>query len=105
METTTGFWCTTPCTLDMPRSDRFVATFTLDGYEPQSVTVESRMSSGGTAGLMGNVIVGGVIGAAVDASSGALNDLVPNPVAVQLVPLDPRAPQAAAPVSTPPNGE
>lgn len=101
METTTGFWCTTPCTLDMPRRDGFVATFTLPGYQSQEVTVVSGVSTGGTVGLMGNVIAGGVIGAAVDASSGAMNDLTPNPVSVTLMPEGASPAPAAAPVATP----
>ena len=34
--------------------------------------------------MAGNIIVGGIIGAAVDAGSGAMNELVPNPVVVEL---------------------
>ncbi len=34
--------------------------------------------------MAGNVLVGGIIGAGVDASSGAVLELVPNPVEVQL---------------------
>jgi hypothetical protein len=34
--------------------------------------------------MAGNVILGGVIGAVADASSGAMNDLVPNPLNVTL---------------------
>ena len=37
--------------------------------------------------MAGNVLVGGLIGAAIDAGSGAMNDLRPNPVRVKLVPL------------------
>ena len=37
--------------------------------------------------MAGNVLLGGLIGAAVDPSSGAMNDLLPNPVEVRLVPL------------------
>lgn len=102
METTNGFWCTTPCTLDMPRSDRFVATFSLPGYQNQTVAVESQVSSGGAVGMAGNLLVGGVIGGVVDATSGAMNDLVPNPVSVRLIPA--RA-APAAPAATPADGE
>ena len=35
--------------------------------------------------MAGNVLVGGLIGAAVDASTGAMKSLVPNPVAVTLI--------------------
>jgi hypothetical protein len=43
------------------------------------------MSGGGGAGMAGNVIFGGLIGAGVDATSGALKKLEPNPVVIQLV--------------------
>lgn len=102
MTTSHGYWCTTPCTLRMSRSDAFVATFTLPGYETQAVTVESRVSGGGAAGLAGNLIIGGVIGGVVDASSGAMNDLIPNPVIARLAPLSAATavPAATAPVSS-----
>jgi len=38
--------------------------------------------------MAGNVLFGGLIGAAVDAGSGAMHDLVPNPVDVRMVPLN-----------------
>jgi hypothetical protein len=34
--------------------------------------------------MAGNVLVGGLIGIGVDAYSGAMNDLVPNPLSVKL---------------------
>ena len=37
--------------------------------------------------MAGNLFLGGIIGAGVDASTGAMNDLVPNPIEVVLVPL------------------
>ena len=38
--------------------------------------------------MAGNVIFGGIIGAAVDAASGATKKLVPNPINVQLEKID-----------------
>ena len=49
--------------------------------------VGTRMSGGGTAGLVGNALIGGVIGVVVDSSSGAAMDHFPNPVMAQLKPL------------------
>ena len=37
--------------------------------------------------MAGNILFGGLIGAAVDAGSGAMYDLKPNPVEVTLMPL------------------
>ena len=49
--------------------------------------------------MAGNVILGGLIGAAVDVGSGAMNDLRPNPVKVALVPVDTRNEVGTASVS------
>lgn len=96
VRTTTGFTCeATPCTFKMPRKEGFDVTVSKDGYKPATVTVESKMSGGGAAGMAGNVIAGGIIGMGVDATSGAMMDLVPNPVAVTLEPAG-SAPAAAA---------
>jgi hypothetical protein len=99
----TGQSCVTPCTLKLKRKHGFTATFTKAGYEPYSAEVKSKFSGGGAAATAGNVLIGGLIGAAVDGSSGALNNLTPNPLKVKLVaspaaPAD-TAPPAPAPVS------
>ena len=86
--TSNGYVCdSTPCAIRMPRRSEFVATITLDGYEPATVNVTHQISGAGGAGMAGNVLVGGLIGVAVDASSGAMNDLVPNPVHLVLTPI------------------
>ncbi len=98
VRTTTGFTCeATPCTFKMPRKEGFDVTISKDGYKPATVTVESKMSGGGAAGMAGNVIAGGIIGIGVDATSGAMMDLVPSPVTVTLEPVGGSAPTAAAP--------
>jgi len=85
VSTSNGFQCdATPCTFRMPRKDEFRATVSLDGYVTQEHNIQSGMSGGGAAGLAGNVIFGGIVGGVVDASSGALNDLTPNPLVVTL---------------------
>lgn len=58
-----------------------------------------RTAGAGGAGMAGNVILGGLIGAAVDANSGATQDLVPNPLTVHLTPVAPVATPAAATVA------
>lgn len=104
--TSNGFECVaTPCTFRMPRKDGFSVTVSKDGYVSQTVEVTSSMSGAGGAALAGNVLVGGLIGGAVDASSGALNDLKPNPLMVVLrtpaldAPAQPAAGQAATPAT------
>jgi hypothetical protein len=83
--TSNGFECAaTPCTFRMPRKPGFTATITMDGYVTQEVVVDSKIAGGGAAGAAGNVLVGGPIGLIVDGTSGAMNDLTPNPLAVTL---------------------
>ena len=77
----------TPATFTLPRKDTIVVKVEKAGYEPVEVTVTPQVSDAGGAGMAGNVLLGGLIGAAVDAGSGAMNDLLPNPVDVRLVPL------------------
>lgn len=97
VSTSNGFQCdATPCTFRMPRKDEFRATVSLDGYATQTLDIKSGVSGGGAAGLAGNVIFGGIIGGVVDANSGAMNDLTPNPLVVILrTPADEAAWQAA----------
>ncbi|MGH7020110.1 MAG: translation initiation factor 2 [Brevundimonas sp.] len=95
--TSNGFSCeATPCTFRMPRKDAFTVTIAREGYAEQTHSIESKMSGGGGAALAGNLIVGGLIGAGVDATSGALNDLTPNPLVVTLEPAGATAKPVAA---------
>lgn len=85
VSTSNGFQCdATPCTFRMPRKDAFRATVSMPGYASQTHDIRSGISGGGAAGMAGNVVFGGIIGGVVDASSGAMNDLTPNPLIVTL---------------------
>ena len=87
VETSNGFSCqATPCSIRMPRRSQFVATLTKEGYEPATVTVTNKVATGGGVAMAGNVLVGGIIGAGVDAGTGAMLDLTPNPAHVDLNP-------------------
>ncbi|MEZ6003866.1 MAG: PEGA domain-containing protein [Planctomycetota bacterium] len=77
-----------PVTFELPRNESVVVDIELDGYEPVEVTLNPKISSEGGAGMAGNIFLGGVIGAAVDAGSGAMYDLTPNPLEITLIPLD-----------------
>jgi hypothetical protein len=98
--TSTGYQCSpTPCVIHgMARKEAFDATFKLTGYKPLTRHVQSLVQGGGAAGAIGNVMVGGVIGVAVDATDGAMDDLVPNPLAVTMEPDS----SAQTPPPTPP---
>ena len=80
----TGQTCTSPCNLRLRRKDEFTVTATMDGYEPATAEVRSRMRGGGGAALAGNAIFGGIIGGVVDATNGSLNDLRPNPLRITM---------------------
>ena len=83
--TSHGYSCeATPCAIKMPRKSLFTATLTKPGYKPATVTVTNKVKGGGGAAMAGNLLAGGIIGAGVDASSGAMLDLVPNPAHVTL---------------------
>lgn len=102
VSTSNGFECpSTPCTFRMPRKEGFTVNLTMDGYEPAEAAVTSGMSGGGAAGMAGNVLIGGLIGVGVDATSGALNDLSPNPLRVELRPLAPAEPAVVAEPAAP----
>lgn len=96
---TTGETCVTPCKLKLKRKHDFTATFTMDGYEPAEANVESKFSGGGGAALAGNVLVGGIIGGAVDGANGSLNSLFPGELNVTLVPLSQASTLAAGTAS------
>lgn len=87
VRTSNGFACdATPCTFKMPRKSEFTVTISREGYETWTGQVTNEVSGGGAAGMAGNVFVGGIIGAGVDATSGAMLDLRPNPLRVTLTP-------------------
>lgn len=75
----------TPTSFKLPRKDALTVKIEKAGYEPLEVNVTPQVSGAGGAGMAGNVLVGGLIGVAVDAGSGAMNDLKPNPVKVTLM--------------------
>lgn len=84
--TSMGHKCTaTPCTFEkIKRDSSFTVTVSKSGYTPSTHNVTHQTAGGGAAGMAGNVLLGGLIGAAVDANSGATQELVPNPLRVTL---------------------
>ena len=87
VKTTNGYTCAaTPCAMRMPRKSSFQATITKPGYKTVTATIGNRVSGGGGAGLAGNILIGGIIGAGVDAGTGAALDLRPDPLVVKLEP-------------------
>ena len=85
-ETSNGFFCSaTPCAIKMPRKSEGTVTCSLPGYEDGSATFTHKTAGGGAAGMAGNILLGGIIGAGVDAGSGATQEITPNPISIKLV--------------------
>lgn len=85
VHTSNGHHCqATPCSIKMPRKSEFVATLSMPGYRDATVTVTNKVATGGGVAMAGNVLVGGLIGAGVDAATGAMLDLTPNPAHVDM---------------------
>lgn len=80
----TGQTCVSPCKLKLKRKESFTVTAKKDGYKEAKAEVRSEIHGGGVAGVAGNVLLGGIIGAAVDGSNGAMRDLTPNPLELTL---------------------
>jgi hypothetical protein len=79
-----GMRCTSPCTLTAKHKDNLTIDLTKPGFKPMRVSVVSEIAGAGAAGMAGNVLLGGLIGAAIDVGTGATKHLVPNPVNVTL---------------------
>ena len=69
----------TPCSLKMARNAEFDATITKPGYKTLHVHVTHKIATAGGAGMAGNVLLGGIIGAGVDVATGAMYDLTLTP--------------------------
>lgn len=79
--------CVTPCEMELNRKWTYDVTFEKEGYKTQTLRLEPKLSGDGTAGMAGNVLLGGIVGAAVDGATGAMNDLKPNPLNAILQPV------------------
>ncbi len=79
-----GLECVTPCSLKVKRRGDFVVSLSKAGYETLRATVTSSVDGVGAAGMAGNILLGGPIGAGVDASTGAMHSHKPNPLTVKL---------------------
>jgi hypothetical protein len=85
IKTSNQFACdATPCTFKMKRKSEFDVTISKPGYKTWTGHITHHIAGAGGAGMAGNVLLGGIIGVGVDASSGAMMDLIPNPLNVTL---------------------
>lgn len=63
----------TPKKINLARKDKHVLKLKLAGYEPENIHLEQTTSGW----LFGNILFGGIIGIAIDASNGAMYELTP----------------------------
>lgn len=106
VEMTNNMHCVTPCKLKINRKSDFTVNIAKPGYEPASFHVQGKVKGGGAAGgLAGNAMIGGPVGLGIDALTGAMLNLRPNPINVKLVPVGSPAPAADAPVAEAPAPE
>ena len=80
-----GETCVSPCSLIMKRKNGFHVSIVKNDYHTVEASINTQVTGAGSAGMAGNVLLGGVIGVGVDATSGAMNKFVPNPLEVTLV--------------------
>lgn len=94
--------CVTPCAIQVKRSADIVVTFNKQGYQPEIVPLTKELATTGAAGFAGNLLLGGVVGMAVDGASSAAMDHKPNPVIVTLKPLSAQPRRGPRPLNTKP---
>ena len=96
--TSLGVMCEpTPCVIPkVSREAEFTVTLEKEGYKTTTHNVSHKTAGSGGAGMAGNVLLGGIIGAAIDGNNGATQDLVPNPLVVTLEKLEPVVAEAPA---------
>jgi PEGA domain len=66
------------------RGESFTVRISKPGYVALTVKVQSKGGPTGGTAMAANAVSGGIIGVAVDASTGAYNSLYPNPISVHL---------------------
>ena len=84
VQLSTGQTGTTPASFKVPRRDPITVTVTKPGFTPRITVLQSQIAGAGGAAMAGNLLFGGVIGAAVDAGTGAMYEHKPNPLNVIL---------------------
>lgn len=70
----------TPVVADLKRKDQHLIQIQLDGYQPFEIRLVRRTSGW----VWGNIVLGGLIGLAVDAISGGLYKISPDEVRAEL---------------------
>ena len=92
-----GVRCTAPCKIKLPRKHAFAVEVCKPGYRTERAEVTSDLSRSGSAMLVGNAVLGGVVGAGTDMALGSNRDLRPDPMQVALQSESPGCQQPAYP--------
>lgn len=79
---------TTPAEIELKRKNSYQLTFTKEGYETETASIENSLR-GGILAL--DILFTGLVGVAVDAGTGAWNSLSPENLSVKLEKEDPTA--------------
>ncbi len=74
---------TTPAAVELSRGDPHTISFHKDGYQDQ----EQKLTSSESGWVWGNILLGGISGAASDEASGAARKLSTDTVSVTLIPV------------------
>ena len=86
VRTDLGFEGVSPTSIKAKRKKTYTITVEKEGYQPESRLVESKFNGGWP--LAGNILLGGLIGLAVDLISGAPMGHEPESVTFELKPVE-----------------
>ena len=70
----------TPLILKVARKEDHTLTIEKEGYEPTEIELKRRFS----VLFIGNILIGGLVGMGVDAATGAMYDITPDTIQVNL---------------------
>lgn len=86
VQTSLGTGCdSTPCAIPkVARNSQFDVTITKPGYKTVTANITHATNASGGVAMAGNILIGGLIGAVIDGTNGATQDLTPNPLVVTL---------------------
>ena len=83
--TSHGYGCDeTPCTFYVPRNKSFELRVSKPGFSTKLVKIKPILSSVGAAKSLGSIVLGGVVSGGYDVYNGAILELSPNKVSVEL---------------------
>lgn len=72
----------TPVSVELARGERHTVVMALEGYETEEIALEQRVNGW----VWGNILIGGLIGLVVDASTGAMYRIDPETLRTRLEP-------------------